>query len=276
MHKFVLSLVVISLEAIRLRRQSEASPSGGLGGASADNGADTVVAACTAGALDFTGAAGAAPMPEALMSAFVNYAAGAYRNEVQYALDKFVRCWQFTSQGSIYTSDVKKNLIEVYRLIIYPMIYVCEDWDFKYRLNCAWTQFVRKSLGLWNAMVGWTAGDFQGHIKYAQECEEVVADIVSLYKKVFDQAWVTAHEFRDQLSLQGNRPAPYYTAILEPFWTTLMGNGHNVDKEPGFWSIRSRLPALQLLTQVCKEFGCWYSDLESEFAGLRREAKNIR
>jgi len=49
MLKFVPPLVVISLDATRAVRETESHPSGGLGAASADNDADTVVAACTAG-----------------------------------------------------------------------------------------------------------------------------------------------------------------------------------------------------------------------------------
>jgi len=223
-------------------------------------------------------------MPEALMSAIVNYAASAYKNEVQYAQDKTTRCWQFTSEGSTYATKVKENLKLVYRVIIFPMS-LCTDEAFKKLLNCAWDAFVRKSLGLWKYMVGWTAGNAQSHLEWTDKCKKVVANIVVVYKKTFDQAWVTANALKDELTNQGYQPAASYKQILQPFLVTLIGNGDNVEKKAGFFAqavnlvvpTLSKVPSLQLLMMVCghDEIGCGYRDLDNDLVAFKEKAKNM-
>jgi len=292
MFRFVLSLVAISLVATCLRRETKARPP--LGDKSADNNADAVVLACTTGALDWTGAVGAAPMPEALMSAIVNFAASAYSNEVQYSQSKQFRCRQFISEQSTYAAKVRQSLIIVYRNIIYPMAFLCTNMDLIHHLSCAWDAFARRSLGLWKEMAGftWDADDVRGSIARQntkmEECTEVVADIVELYRELFTKAWETANEIRgkflrDKSTTTTNRPQPKilrdqstatksYEYILNSFLQTLRGK-----EQTGLFSRISAIfcrPVQEKLDRVCRKFGSAFVD-ESEIAKLKTEAKKI-
>lgn len=277
MLKIVLSLVVISLEATRLRRHTEAVSPGGLGAYSDDNLADAVVLACTPGTFDWTGATGAAAMPEALMSAVVNFAANAFSSETKYQLQKSYRCEGFVNEGSDYAANVLNSLENVYRHIIFPMNLYCVDEPFKKQFNCAWDAFATDSLGLWKqGMVGWHhLGDTAGNIGRKEEkidqCAKVVADIVTLYREVFNEAWDIAAQIKEQGYLSAK-----YKQILQPFLVKLIGEGGNVNKEPGvlnkLFGIGTRTHYQKLSWKICRKIGCGYREVEAALTKLKEAA----
>jgi len=283
MLKFVLSLVVINLEATRHRRHSEADLSNGIGNRSADNYADAVVLACTPGTFDWTGATGAAAMPESLMSALVNFAASAYASGVWSTQQKKAKCNVFLTEGSDYSARVQESLEMVYRHIILPMNVFCADQAFKQTLNCAWDAFAKGSLGLWTqGMVGWNhltdtaRNNIDRKSEKTDRCAKIVVDIVTLYRDVFKEAWDKANQIQEQ----GYQSAAYKD-ILQPFLVNLIGKGGNVDKKP---SLGTRVldvfgvdtfTRYQMLSKVCDKLGWGYVE-ERSLNELKQRAKNSR
>jgi len=175
----------------------------------------------------------------------------------------------------MYATRVKESLVLVYGHIIYPMIFLCTEADFRNLLNCAWDAFARMSLGLWKTMGRWNSVSrtaFQnivGRKELMKQCKKVAADIVDLYRDVFNTAWVTADEIKDKLKGHQSAATKSYKEIRQPFLVTLTGKGHNVEETPGVFSkIFGTLSNYQKLVQACKTSGFCYAD-ESDGASTQ-------
>jgi len=92
-------------------------------------------------------------------------------------------------------------------------------------------------------------------------CKKAAADIVDLYRDVFNTAWVTADEIKDKLKGHQSAATKSYKEILQPFLVTLIGQGHNVVETPGIFSkLFGTLSDYQKLVQACKTSGFCYAD----------------